>query len=272
VKTAVAPALPGPPTRRSPENRLRSPAAGTVTGHRPWAREAVDVAGAVPLFVTAPLIRPWHTRWGATDAEVGAAMPGDDLVLGCQYRTTRAITITAEPRHVWPWLVQVGCGRAGFYSLDLLDNLGWPSADTLLPQFQHLAVGQWVPMSPTPSEVTAFKVHSFEPQAWLLWVKPDSTWSWRLTNLGDGRTRLVTRIRARYDWSRPLNAALSVLLMEVGDFAMLRRMLRGIQRRAERHAEPHGITTRDVTRSTKRSAGGVRGEAKVLARGLVGRS
>jgi len=201
--------------------------------HHRWAREVRDVVAAVPLFVSAPLLRPWHTRWGATDAEVATAMPGDDLVPGCQYRTTRAITIAAAAEAVWPWLVQVGFNRAGFYSLDLLDNLGRPSAEELLPQFQNLQVGQWVPMSPTPSGRTAFRVHSYEEPRYLLWAKADSTWCWTLTDLSGGRTRLVTRIRTRYDWRHPVDAALGVLLMEVGDFPMLRRMLHGIRDRAE---------------------------------------
>jgi hypothetical protein len=211
----------------------------TARPHRPWLREAVDVAATVPLFLTAPLLRPWHRRWGATDVEVAAALPGDDLVPGCLYRTTRAITIAAPPAQVWPWLVQVGFGRAGFYSLDLLDNLGRPSAQQLLPQFQGLRPGQWVPMSPTPSDRTAFRVHSFEESRWLLWAKPDSTWCWSLTDLGNDRTRLVTRIRTRYDWTRPAAAVFGVLLMEVGDFAMVRRMLRGIRDRAEHPLDGH---------------------------------
>lgn len=203
-----------------------------------WTRELGDMVAAVPFFLAAPLVRPWHARWGATDTEVAAPMPGDDLVPGCQYRTTRAPTIAAAPEDVWPWLVQVGFGRAGFYSVDLLDNLGRPSAQQLLPQSESLEIGQWVPMSPTPSERTAFQVHGFDAPHWLLWAKPDSTWCWSLQDLGDGRARLVARIRTRYDWRRPADAALSVLLMEVGDFAMLRRMLLGIRARAEQASFP----------------------------------
>src|SRR5689334_22229007 len=111
-----------------------------VSGPRPTprelAREFVDVAIALPLFVTAPLLRRWHARWGATDAEVAAAMPGDDLVPGCQYASTRAITINAPREAVWPWLAQVGFGRAGFYSNDLLDNVAHPSADQIIPELQ----------------------------------------------------------------------------------------------------------------------------------------
>jgi hypothetical protein len=105
------------------------------------------------------------------------------LLPQAQYRSTRAITVDAPPEAVWPWLVQVGCLRAGFYSNDLVDNLGRRSATAILPGLQHLQVGHWVPMSPaaTPTDQTAFKLHSFEVGQWLLWSKPDSTWAWRLT-------------------------------------------------------------------------------------------
>ena len=197
------------------------------------AREIADVASDLPLFLTAPLYRRRHLRWGATAAEVASALPGDDLCARAQFGCTRAVTIDAPPQAVWPWLVQVGCLKAGFYSNDLLDNLGIPSAREILTEFQHLEIGQWVSMAPTPTEATAFKVNSFAVNRWLLWRKPDSTWVWTLTDIGSGRTRLVTRVRAFYDWKRPLGAIFGVLLMEFGDFAMMRRMLLGIKRRAE---------------------------------------
>jgi hypothetical protein len=146
----------------------------------------------------------------------------------------RAIEIYAAPEAVWPWLVQAGCLRAGWYSNDLLHNLGRPSASTILPDLQHLAIGQWVPMAPSrPTDRTALKVHSFGVNSWLLWTKPDSTWSWQLTPTPTRGTRLVTRIRTTYDWHHPATALFGVVLMEFGDFAMLRRMLRGIKARAE---------------------------------------
>jgi hypothetical protein len=197
--------------------------------------EILDVAHDLPVLLTAPLYRRWHLRWGATTAEVAAALPGDELVPQAQYRSTRAITIDAPPEAVWPWLVQVGCLRSGWYSNDLLDNLAHPSATTILPELQHLEIGDWVPMSPTdnPSDRNAFKVHSFDVDQWLLWAKPDSTWAWRLSSTDAGGTRLITRIHALYDWQHPATAVLGVVLMEFGDFAMLRRMLRGIKTRAE---------------------------------------
>ena len=204
---------------------------------RPTSRELFgeirDVVVDVPVFLTAPLYRRWHLRWGATPAEVADVMPGDELVPNAQFRATRAITIDAAPEAVWPWLVQVGCLRGGWYSNDLLDNLAHPSASTIIPGLQDLEVGQWVSMAPTPSEKAAFKVHSFEVDRWLLWSKSDSTWVWKLMPLDGNRTRLITRIHALRDWRHPLAAVGAVVLMELGDFAMCRRMLRGIKARAE---------------------------------------
>jgi hypothetical protein len=197
--------------------------------------EIRTVVEDLPVLLTAPLYRRRHLHWGATPAEVDLCLPGDALLPRSQYRSTRAITIDARADAVWPWLVQVGCLRAGWYSNDLLDNLGRPSATTIVPSLQHLEVGQWVPMSPSPPPTArnALKVDSFEINSWLLWTKPDSTWVWQLTPTSDNETRLVTRIHAVYDWRHPLSATLGVLLMEFGDFAMLRRMLRGIKSRAE---------------------------------------
>lgn len=201
---------------------------------RQLAHEIATVAADLPRFAFAPLYRRRHLRWGATDAEVAAAMPGDQLIDEAAYCATRAITITAAPSAVWPWLVQVGCLRAGFYADDLLDNLAHPSATSLLPEFQHLEIGQWVPMSPTPSNTTAFKVAGFEPNRWLLWHQPPlSSWAWTLTELPDGRTRLVTRLRIRLDWHHRAISAFSVVLNEFGDYPMMRRMLLGIRDRAE---------------------------------------
>ena len=207
-------------------------------------RSLLNVVVASPLFVTAPLWRRWHQRWGATDQEVRAPMPGDDLLAKASFNATRAITIQAPPGAVWPWIVQIGYDRAGWYSYDLFDHGARPSARRILPQFQDPKVGDWVAMYSKVNEATAFRVRAFVPEEWLLWTKPDSTWAWKLLPLDGGRaTRLVTRLKASYEWRSPSSALLSLVLLEFGDFPMMRRMLRGLKQRAEQAAGAHSAGT-----------------------------
>jgi hypothetical protein len=192
----------------------------------------LDLGRGLPWFLVTPFVRPWHLRWGSTPGEVASAMPGDALVAGAQFVATRAVTVDAPPERVWPWIVQVGYGRAGFYAYDALDNLGHPSAIRVVQELQAIEPGTWIPMAETVNEVTAFRVHAWEQERWLVWSKPDSTWAWRLEPIAGGRTRLVTRLKCRYDLDRPAAALLSILLLELGDFPMMRHMLLGIAARA----------------------------------------
>jgi len=224
--------------------------AGTETarprGPGPGRRARVLVLAAAVLAVVGfTRYRAWHLRWGATDAEAGEPLPGDDLIRRAHFVPTRAVTIAAPPDAVWPWIVQIGMGRAGWYSYDLLDNLGRRSADRIVPELQDVAVGDWIPMSPRASRTSAFRVHEITPDTTMLWSKPDSTWVWVLRALPGNRTRLITRVRVRYQgWILPL----AVPLMELGDFPMMRRCLLGIRDRAER-AEHAGRAERDPTHS-----------------------
>lgn len=208
-----------------------------VAGPRPTtgqlARELGEVLLDLPLFACGPLMRRWHRSWGATGEEAGATFFGDELLSNCQFECTRGIDIDAPPEDVWPWLVQVGYGRAGFYSHDLLDNLGHPSLDRVVPELQEVAIGDLVPMFRTVNDRTAFQIAALEPPRRLLWTKADSTWAWELRDDGVGGTRLLTRLRMRYRWDRPAEAGLSVILQEFGDFPMMRKMLKEIKRRAE---------------------------------------
>jgi hypothetical protein len=126
-------------------------------------RSILDAVAASPLFVTAPLWRRWHQRWGVTDQEVRGPMPGDDLLATPSFKATRAITIKTPPERVWPWIVQVGYDRAGFYSYDLLDHGARPSARRILAEFQDPKLDDWVAMYSKVNEATAFKVNAFVP-------------------------------------------------------------------------------------------------------------
>ena len=179
-------------------------------------------------------LRPWQLRWGATDAEVSLPLPGDEVVARPTFDATRAVTVDAPPAAIWPWLVQIGCNRAGWYSYDLLDNLGRPSADRIIPELQQMAVGDIVPMSPDGKQ--GHWVKALEANRWMLWGDRQGavTWFWGLHPLDEKRTRLVTRVRIRYDWKSPW--ILFNLLLDVGDIVMMRKCMLGIKARAEKLA------------------------------------
>jgi hypothetical protein len=188
----------------------------------------IILAGAGFFFV----YRPWHLRWGATREEVDRTMPGDEVVPAPIFNGTRGVTIEARPEAIWPWIVQIGFGRAGWYSYDLLDNFGRHSAEGLVPELQHIAVGDLIPMA--PGKNSGMRVKEFEAGRSMLWWEKHhlTTWAWALDPLPGGRTRLVTRVRARPSWRHP-STAFWLLLVEVADFPMMRRCLLGIKRRAE---------------------------------------
>jgi hypothetical protein len=124
--------------------------------------------------------------WGATGDEASRPMAGDELCPRPHLNATRVVTVAAGPEDIWPWLVQWGWSRAGFYSYDLLDNLGRPSARQILPQFQHLATGDWVPMGGKTTPSTAYRVARLEPGTLMLWDKPGGSWLWLLEPGGAG--------------------------------------------------------------------------------------
>ena len=210
-------------------------------------RRSVVVGAGLAYAV---LLRPRLLTWGATRTEATAALPGDDLVRE-RWRTTRAITIGAPADEVWPWLVQMGFGRAGWYSYDWLEQVigagdfaEGGSARSVLPQFQSLAVGDPVPLS-ADGGLTAAVVDP--PRALVLRMAMsmltgapardgdhavlDWTWAFVVVPAGSRSSRLLVRVRADY---RP--RALGVLfplLLEPVHLLMERAMLRGIRRRVD---------------------------------------
>lgn len=193
----------------------------------------------VALLVYLPLIRPWQLRWGATDAEVARPLPGDDFVAAPTFNATRAVTVNAPPEAIWPWLVQIGHTRAGWYSYDWIDNLGRPSAERILPELQDLEEGDLIPVSPDGKQ--GFRVDTLVPNHYMLWGAPgEMSWLWYLDPVGEGETRLITRVRIRYRWTHP--SIVFSLAIDVGDIVMMRRCLLGIKQRAEDLAQRTGAS------------------------------
>ncbi len=173
-------------------------------------------------------IKPWHLRWGATDEEVSMTMPGDELIPDAA-GATHAIGIDASPQDVWPWLVQIGYGKAGWYSYDWIDNDFKPSADRIIPEFQDLAVGDKILMMPT----MGFVVDAIDPASSIVSVLEDGSTSWCLGLYpdGDGGSRLVSRWRPKFERT-PATVVMQVLA-EPGTFVMEQKMLRTIRDRVE---------------------------------------
>ena len=191
------------------------------------------------------VIRPWQLRWGATDDEVRRAMPGDELVARPTFNATRAVTVEAPASMIWPWIVQSGFGKAGWYTYDLLDNFGRPSAKHIIPELQHLQTGDLIPFYQGigAPEGVGMKVKALQREEWMLWWDDkthDTTWTWALYPVDEQRTRLITRVRMRYRWTKP--AILFSFLVEFADVVMMRKCLLGIKQRAESPA----ATTRDL--------------------------
>jgi hypothetical protein len=194
-----------------------------------WLLAAAGAAFAASVAYVR-LLRPWQLSWGATPDEVSRTLPGDDVVSDPTFNATRAITIVARPEQIWPWLLQVGVKRAGWYSYDLLDNLGRPSARKIIPELQQVAVGDVVPLSPDGKQ--GVHVLALDLPHSMMWgTLPDTTWLWLCEPQADGTTRLITRIRSRYRWLSPTIAF--SLLVEFADIWMIRKMLLNLRERAE---------------------------------------
>jgi hypothetical protein len=140
-------------------------------------------------------------------------LPGDELRPHARLQLTHAIDIEAPPGRVWPWLLQMGGQRAGWYSWDRLDNGGKPSADHIIPELQHLEPGQIIPAAPVGPD--GFEVLEVHPgRALILGSKTDlfeGTWAFVLEPIGADATRLITRYRAEYDMGVRMAALRSVM-------------------------------------------------------------
>ena len=178
-------------------------------------------------------LREWQMHWGATIEEVNRHMAGDELLDDPEFNTTRVVEINAPVEQVWPWIVQMGYGRGGFYNFDHLDNAGKPSADQIIPEYQDLQVGDRI--------LPLLQVAEMKPPTSMLWVFlegaggwQNATWSWGLYETDNATTRLVSRLRQKYV-SNSLWERMMWGFQEITEIFMMRTCLRGIKHRVEQH-------------------------------------
>jgi pimeloyl-ACP methyl ester carboxylesterase len=199
----------------------------------------------------------------ATAPERRRVLPVDALVSNAIFSATHAVTIDAPPEQVWPWIAQMGAGRAGWYSWDAIDNGGTPSACRVNPDLQSILPGDVMPA--VPGATDAFVVASVDPPNDLILTVPDGqggnvvAWEHVLNPLDGGRTRVITRAHASSGWldrARATSPADRRRIFIERAYAMLARLprplvvgfatlghrfmearhLRGIQRRASHRA------------------------------------
>ncbi len=216
----------------------------TIRLSRPALAAGVAAAGAVATVGPAGYVlffRRSCLTWGARDDEVAAKLPGDELLPEAGLVTTRAVTIDAPPEAIWPWLVQMGSGRGGAYSYDWIENLlglNMHSANEILPRYQHIAVGDELPMGSGRPGMT---VEVLDPPRTLAVRVADQNWVWIFALVPEGEsTRLISRNRIATAALAPVGRLFYTAFMEPGSLIMERKMLLGIKQRAERTAAAHG--------------------------------
>jgi hypothetical protein len=224
------------------------------------------------------VLRPRIKTWGVDPIETEAALPGDELITEPMATETRGVTIDAPVSQVWPWLVQMGMGRAGWYSFESMDKRN-KSADSILPQFQKLEPGEIMPIY----NGGGFEVRTVDPQSALVLFTdtamiskqakdaglvtqeqleqaqpkrgqfgrgsyPDfsASWAFILKPTDDGQTRLIERFRVKAESKMPANAVMQEL-MSTGIVLMARKQMLGIKERAER---PQATETMPATNGT----------------------
>ena len=206
----------------------------------------VIVAGAraYQIFWRRPVL-----DWGARRDEAVNRLPGDDLLPAADVVATRAISIDAPPSAVWPWLIQMGPGRAGVYTYDWIENLfglDMHSADTIVPEWQSMEVGfTW-----RNPQGQGMRAEIVDPERAIVMRAEDGNWVWAFVIVpeGDG-SRFISRNRFVLTGGTLARWA-SVYLMEPGSLVMERKMLLGIKSRAERLARDRDLR-RSVTATTR---------------------
>jgi hypothetical protein len=202
-------------------------------------------------IIFSPILRQRYNHWGATPAEVARSLPGDHQVPQPRQSYTRAITIHTPAAAIWPWIVQMGQGRGGLYSYDLLENLigcDIHSANSIDVSLQNLQVDDEVRLG--PKGYPLFKVFAVIPGRALVLVGADpktgkifqpsdppaahfanAVWTFYLDPITHDTTRLI--VRSRLDYSPTLADTLLWRITEALNFIMERKMLFGIKQRAE---------------------------------------
>lgn len=235
------------------DQRYGANAVVAVMAHRAQVAPRLGVAAMAGVATLVGLALRLGRRSGVTDDDLRRPLPGDNLIRNPQLITDRGATIRAPVDEVWPWLVQMGYHRGGWYTNRRLDRLIWhidnPSEDRIVPELQQLAVGDVVPDGPPGT--ARFRVAMLEPNGAIVYLDDEGThipgvafsWAFVLDPIDERTTRVQVRTRATYR-PRLVVTLLGRLVIGPSDCVMIGQTLRGIKRRAEQATKAAAETPR----------------------------
>lgn len=229
-----------------------APSSDSERGETQTASRVASEVGVIVALMTAvgflywAIVRPWYLQWGTTEEDRTRHLPGHDLAPDPAVNNTQAVTIDAPPAAVWPWLVQIGQGRGGFYSYDWLERLFGAdihNVDRIIPEYQDLAVGDEVLLAPknywAGSPDSWPVVEALDEERSLVLRPPTDSptyvWTFFLEPIDNGQTRFIARMRSPRK-STTIGRLLEAITWEPAHFVMQRKMLLRIKELAERHA------------------------------------
>lgn len=185
---------------------------------------------------------PWMRTWGATEAEINAVLPGDEIVPEANIRSTKGVTIQAPPQAIYPWLLQIGVDRGGMYSYDWLENLfglNVHTTDQIVPEYQDVQIGDFWRFTPEDYVLNPgpglYVQQLIENEAVLLCFGVEgkanepciNTWQFVLAPQANGSTRLLLRSNMAIEQALPIKLTYFV------QFIMERKMLLTLRELAE---------------------------------------
>jgi hypothetical protein len=132
---------------------------------------------------------------------------------------------------VYPF--QTASKRAGFYSIDFIDNANVPSSRDILPKYQRIEQDYFIPF--TPNQKNGMWVKDYQKSEYILWWDriENGTWGWFLQQTEAGNTRLITRLRTKYDFS--FLWIMYCIFYDFGDIIMMSKYMLGIKERSEKN-------------------------------------